>query len=66
MTKQEVLNDMSSLCFRIDGCISALITARLNKDDVSEADAIFEMETLVVDCQQELSFLIENIDKIQC
>lgn len=61
MTKQEVLDDISSLYFRIDGCISALIAARLSKDDCAEADAIFEMETLLVDSQQELSFLRDYI-----
>lgn len=66
MTKKEVVEDMTELSNRIDGCISGLIASRLNKDDVAEADAIFEMENLMVDCQQELSFIIENIDKIQC
>ena len=66
MTKQEILDDVSELYSRIDGCISALITARLNKDDCAEADAIFEMETLIVDSQQELSLIKDYLEGNQC
>ena len=63
MTKNEVLDSTLGLVQSIDGSISALIAARLSKDGDAENDAVFQMETLLVDSQQQLSFLIDYIKK---
>ena len=61
MMRNEVLDGTHDISLKIDHCIENLVAARLMKDGDAENDAIFQMETLLVEAQQQLSFLIDYI-----
>lgn len=62
MTKEQVLNDISSLISDIDKCTDEVIKARWEtKDKDQEGKAIGRMESLMVAAHQELSSLYDYI-----
>ena len=63
MKKEDVLNNIEILYKDLDDTTFKLVSARANKDTKLEAEALFEMESLIVSCQQELSFLYDYINQ---
>ena len=63
MPKQEVLNSIDKLCKQCDEVTDDIVLARLTKDNAKAAHVRWKMETLIVSCHQELSFLIDYIDE---
>ena len=59
----EVLNECNRLYHEIDNCITDLVKARLNDDSKSEQKALFDMEKLMCDTLQDLSVIIDYIEK---
>lgn len=59
MEKDKVLNSIKELHDEIDATITDLVSARLAHDEQKEGRALFKMESLLVGCQQELSFLYD-------
>ena len=58
-----VLNECNRLYHEIDNCITDLVKARLNDDSKSEQKALFNMEKLMCDTLQDLSVIIDYIEK---
>ena len=61
MTKQEVLNDIDALCKQCDQVSEDIVLARLKQDDAKAAHVHWRMESLIIACHEELSFLREYI-----
>lgn len=57
MTIQDVLNDIDALCKRCDDATDDIVLSRLSRDDAKAAHVHWRMESLIVACHQELSFL---------
>lgn len=62
-TKTEMLEECNRLYHEIDNCITDLVKARLNDDSKSEQKALFDMEKLMCDTLQDLSVIIDYIEK---
>ena len=62
MTKQDVLNSIDKLCQQCDEVTGDIVLSRLKQDDARAAHVHWKMESLIVACHQELSFLREYID----
>ena len=62
MTKQEVLNGIDNLCRQCDEVTGDIVLARLTKDNAKAAHVHWKMESLIVACHQELSFLRDYIN----
>lgn len=62
MTKNEILNECTSLYHDIDTCITNLVKARLNNDSKSEQKAYFEMEKLMIGTLQDLTVIMDYIE----
>ena len=62
-TKTEMLEECNRLYHEIDKCITDLVKARLNDDTKSEQKALFNMEKLMCDALQDLSVIIDYIEK---
>lgn len=58
---QEVIDSAETLASDIDHCIGELVAARLSDDAEAEGKALFKMEKLVVECEQELGFIAEYL-----
>lgn len=61
MTRTDLLNEIERLSSDIDNCISALIKARVEKNDTAVANAQHKMESLMVATQQELSVIADYL-----
>lgn len=57
----EVIDSAETLASDIDHCIGKLVNARINHDEDAEKKALFQMERLLVDCEQELGFIAEYL-----
>lgn len=62
MTKQEVLNSIDKLCKQCDEVTEDIVLARLTQDDAKAAHVHWKMESTIVACHQELSFLRDYIN----
>lgn len=60
--KEKVLKSVGNLYNEIDMCIGELVKARLNHDKITEGMMISQMETLLVQSQQEFSYLYHFIN----
>ena len=61
MTKEEVLKSIDKLCKELDDCTTDLIKSKRERDIEGISIACFNMERLIVDSHQELSFLRDYI-----
>lgn len=61
MTRTDLLNEIESLSSDIDNCMSALIKARVEKNDTAVANAQHKMESLMVAVQQDLSVIYNKL-----
>ena len=60
--KEKVLESVKDLHNEIDQCIGDLVKARINHDEKMEGMMISQMETLLVQSQQEFSYLYQIIN----
>ena len=56
------INELKKLYNDIDNCISDLVVARGRRDDNGIAAAHWQMETLMVNTQQTISYILENLE----
>ena len=63
MTIQDVLKDIDALCKRCDDATDDIVLSRLSRDDAKAAHVRWKMESLIVACHQELSFLRDYIEQ---
>lgn len=63
MTIQDVLKDIDALCKRCDDATDDIVLSRLSRDDAKAAHVHWRMESLIVACHQELSFLRDYIEQ---
>lgn len=63
MTKTEVLQDIDKLCADIDKWIGKKVKALSEKDDYNVTVANNQISRLLIDANQELSFLRDYIDE---
>ena len=61
MTRTDLLNEIERLSSDVDDCISALIKARVEKNDAAVANAQHKMESLMVRTQQELRVIADYL-----
>ena len=61
MTKKEVLQSMNSLIRDLDTWTGKRVRASLDKDEEAYDEAMFQLEGLISDSQQELTFLTDYI-----
>lgn len=57
---KEHINELKKLYNDIDNCIGDLVVARGRRDDTGIAAAHWQMETLMVNTQQTISYIFEN------
>ena len=57
-----IINELRKLYNDIDSCISDLVVARGRRDDNGIAAAHWQMETLMVNTQQTISYILENLE----
>jgi len=62
--KEKVLKSVRNLHDEIDMCIGNLVKSRINHDEKMEGMMISQMETLLVQSQQEFSYLHQFINDI--
>ena len=60
--KEKVLESVRNLYDEIDMCIGNLVLSRINHDEKMEGMMISQMETLLVQSQQEFSYLYHFIN----
>jgi len=60
--KERVLKSVRNLHDEIDQCIGNLVNSRINHDEKMEGMMISQMETLLVQSQQEFSYLYHFIN----
>lgn len=63
MTKKEVLRSVDSLIRDLDKWTVKRVKASLDNDDEAYQEAMFELEGLISDSQQELTCLRDYIDE---
>lgn len=63
MEKQEILRSIDSLCNDIDDWTTNRVKASLEHDTQAYNDCMFELEGLLMDCNQELSYLRDYIEE---
>ena len=63
MTKKEVLSSMNSLIRDINEWTIKRVKASLDKDDEAYGEAMFQLEGLIIDVQQELTYLTNWIEE---
>ena len=63
MTKKEVLSSMNSLIREIDEWTIKRVKASLDKDDEAYRETMFQLEGLIIDAQQELTYLTNWIEE---
>lgn len=62
MEKHELLDSVIDLYNDIESCISDIIHSRLHHDEEMEKKAVSQMETLLVQCQQELDVVVDYLE----
>jgi len=62
--KEKVLKSVRNLHDEIDMCIGNLVNSRISHDEKMEGMMISQMETLLVQSQQEFSYLYHFINDI--
>lgn len=62
MEKHELLDSVLDLYNDIESCISGLVHSRLCHDEEMEKKAVSQMETLLVQCQQELDVVADYLE----
>ena len=60
---QKIKADIKRLCNNIDKCISELIAARLENNNVKIANIHHKMETLMVNIEQTCSYIIDSLEE---
>ena len=63
MTKKEILRSMDSLIRDLDEWTTKRVKASLDKDEQAYQEAMFQLEGLNADCQQELTYLRDYIEE---
>ena len=63
MTKKEVLRSMDSLIRDIDEWTTKRVKASLEKNDEAYREAMFQLEGLIMDAQQEVTYLRDYINE---
>ena len=63
MTKKEVLRSVDSLIRDLDEWTTKRVKASLDKDEKAYQEAMFQLEGLVADSQQELTYLRDYVDE---
>ena len=63
MTKKEVLSSMNSLIRDINEWTIKRVKANLDKDDEAYREVMFQLEGLIIDAQQELTYLTDWIEE---
>lgn len=63
MEKHELLESVLDLYDHIDCCISDLVNSRLNHNEEMEKKAIAQMESIMVQCQQELDVVADYLEE---
>lgn len=63
MTKKEVLRSVDSLIRDLDEWTTKRVKASLDKDEKDYQEAMFQLEGLAADSQQELTYLRDYIDE---
>ena len=63
MTKKEVLSSMNSLIRDINEWTIKRVKASLDKDDEAYRETMFQLEGLIMDAQQELTYLTNWIEE---
>ena len=63
MTKKEVLSSMNSLIRNINEWTIKRVKASLDKDDEAYREVMFQLEGLIIDAQQELTYLTDWIEE---
>ena len=63
MTKKEVLSSMNSLIRDINEWTIKRVKASLDKDDEAYREAMFKFEGLIIEAQQELTYLTDWIEE---
>ena len=63
MTKKEVLSSMNSLIRDINEWTIKRVKASLDKDDEAYREVMFQLEGLIMDAQQELTYLTDWIEE---
>lgn len=61
MNKEELRKSCERLYNDIDFCINDLIAGRVNKDEMQEAKALFQMESFMVATMQQLNCIIDYL-----
>ena len=62
MEKHKLLDSVLDLYNDIENCISDLVHSRLHHDEEMEKKAVSKMETLLVQCQQELDVVADYLE----
>ena len=60
---KEIVRESESLYYEIYKCITKMIKARLDHDKDMENEALYQMEGLMVDTMQHLSWLCTEIKR---
>ena len=63
MTKQEVLRSVDSLIRDLNNWTTKRVKASLDNDDEAYREAMFELEGLAADANQELTYLRDYIEE---
>lgn len=58
---ESIIKESTNLFYETDGCITKLLKARLDKDSDKEGEAIFKMESLMIETMQHLSWLVGEL-----
>lgn len=60
---ESIIKESTNLFYETDGCITKLLKARLDKDSDKEGEAIFKMESLMIETMQHLSWLVGELKR---
>lgn len=63
MEKHELLESVLGLYDEIDSCITDLVNSRLRHNEEMEKKTIVQMESLMVQCQQELDVVADYLEE---
>ena len=66
MDKISLIKSIHELYDEIDDAIGMIVKSRVEQDAVSEGKAISKMETLMVECQQELDVISDYLNEHDC
>ena len=62
LINKDHINELKKLYNDIDNCISDLVVARGRRDDNGIAAAHWQMETLMVNTQQTISYILDTLE----